>query len=257
MRERFVEISTADGVMDAFVTHPEENGPFPAVVIYMDIWGLREELYDIARRVGTVGYYCLVPDFYYRSGKRIHFEFRNEQNQTISINRLDGEKLREIQARPKLTNKMVTNDTGAILKFLDGAEFVRRGGMGAIGFCMGGRYVMAAAGTYPEHFIASASLHGTTLISDRNDSPHHLAAKLRGEFYCGFAEHDSHAPLAMVQEMENILQPCHVKYHFTVHPATEHGYSLPDRDVHDGQATAQDWEHIFAMFHRQLSPYCR
>src|SRR6266404_3503913 len=79
MRERFVEISTADGVMDAFVTHPEENGPFPAVVIYMDIWGLREELYDIARRVGTVGYYCLVPDFYYRSGKRIHFEFRNEQ----------------------------------------------------------------------------------------------------------------------------------------------------------------------------------
>jgi len=61
----------------------------------------------------------------------------------------------------------------------------------------------------------------------------------------------------MVQEMENILQPCQVKYHFTVHPATEHGYSLPDRDVHDGQATAQDWEHIFAMFHRQLPPYCR
>lgn len=77
MRERFVEIITADGVMDAFVTHPEENGPFPAVIIYMDIWGVREELYDIARRVGTVGYASVVPDFYYRHGKRIHFEFRN------------------------------------------------------------------------------------------------------------------------------------------------------------------------------------
>ena len=53
MREQFVEIKTAGGVMEAFVTHPEDNRPFPAVVIYMDIWGVREELYDIARRYGA------------------------------------------------------------------------------------------------------------------------------------------------------------------------------------------------------------
>src|SRR6266511_5816578 len=107
MQERFVDIKTADGMMETFTTHPEEHGPFPTVIIYMDIWGVREELYAIARRVGTVGYYCMVPDFYYRNGKRVHFEFRNEEKQTISINRLEGEALREIQARPKLTNKMV------------------------------------------------------------------------------------------------------------------------------------------------------
>jgi len=254
MRERFVEIKTAGGVMEAFVTHPEDNRPFSAVIIYMDIWGVREELYDIARRVGAVGYYCMVPDFYYRQGKRIHFEFRNEKNQTISINRLDGQALREIQARPKLSNKMVIDDTGAILEFLRGAEHVRRGGVAAIGYCMGGRYVMCVAGTYPKHFVASASLHGTTLISDRDDSPHLLAAKLRGEFYCGFAEHDSHAPLPMVQELEKLLKPCQVQYRFTLHPGAEHGYALPDRDVHDKQATARDWEMIFAMFHRQIPP---
>jgi carboxymethylenebutenolidase len=255
MQEQCVEIKTADGTMDAFITHPEENGSFPAVLLYMDIWGVREELYDIARRIGTVGYYCMVPDFYYRNGKRIHFEFRNEKNQTISINRLQGEALRQIQSRPKLTNQMVLDDSGAILKFLDGEKRVRPSGLGAIGFCMGGRYVMGAAGTYPERFVASASLHGTILISDQKDSPHLLAAKLRGEFYCGFAERDSHAPLPMVQELEKILKPCPVRYRFTVHPGTEHGYSLPDRDVHDKRATARDWELIFAMFHRQLSPY--
>src|SRR5262245_25950988 len=137
MLEQFIDIKTAEGVMEVFVTHPEENGLFPAVIIYMDICGVREELYDIARRVGTVGYYCLVPDFYYRNGKRVHFEFRNKNNQTMSINRLAGQALLEIQARPKLSNKMVLDDTGAILKFLDGAEGVRRGGVGAIGFCMG------------------------------------------------------------------------------------------------------------------------
>src|SRR4030095_6492511 len=152
MQEQFVEIKTGEGVMEAFVTHPEENGPFPTVIIYMDIWGVREELYDIARRVGTVGYYCMVPDFYYRNGKRGHFEFRKENNQTISRNRMEGQALGEIQARPKLSNKMVIDDTGAILKFLDGAGCVRRGGVGAIGFCLGGRYAMRAAGASPDHF---------------------------------------------------------------------------------------------------------
>ena len=121
MHERFAEITTAEGVMEAFVTHPQDGGPFPAVIVYMDIWGVREELYDIARRIAAAGYYCLVPDFYYRQGRRIHFDFRNERNQTISMDRLEGENLSAIQGRPKLTNQMVTDDTGAILKFLDGA----------------------------------------------------------------------------------------------------------------------------------------
>src|SRR5262247_4291300 len=118
MLEQFIDIKTAEGVMEVFVTHPEENGLFPAVIIYMDIWGVSEELYDIARRVGTVGYYCLVPDLYHRAGKKLHFDFRNDKNQTISINRLGSEQLHEINARPKLTNQMVLDDTAAILKFL-------------------------------------------------------------------------------------------------------------------------------------------
>ena len=255
MRELFVEIPTPEGTMDAFTSCPEDKGPFPAVILYMDIWGVREELYDIARRVGTVGYYCIVPDLYYRSGRRIHYDFRDGKNRTISMNRLEGEPARVIEQRPKLTNTMVLNDTGAVLGFLDKAKDVRPGGVGAIGFCMGGRYAMGAAGMYPERIIASASLHGTSLLSERSDSPHRLAANLRGEFYCGFAEHDSHAPLAMIKELKNLLDTCAVRYTCNVHSGTEHGYSLPDRDVYDKHAATRDWECIFAMFHRQIPAY--
>ena len=76
MIERIVDIETRCGRISTFVTHPEADGPFPAVIIYMDIWGVRDELFEIARRVGTVGYYCMVPDFYYREGKVRH-EFRD------------------------------------------------------------------------------------------------------------------------------------------------------------------------------------
>lgn len=51
MIDRTVAVPTASGPMETFITHPEQDGPFPAVVIYMDFWGLREELFDIARRV--------------------------------------------------------------------------------------------------------------------------------------------------------------------------------------------------------------
>ena len=39
MHDRIVDVPTQAGEMETFVTHPEEGGPFPAVVIYMDFWG--------------------------------------------------------------------------------------------------------------------------------------------------------------------------------------------------------------------------
>jgi len=255
MKERFVDIETPSGRMETFVTHPEQDRPFPAVILYMDVWGVRDELFEIARRVGTVGYYCMVPDFYYRQGKVRH-EFRNEHNRMISLHALDEERKQRVTAPGRrLSNQMVVDDTGAILEFLRRGEPVRPGGIGAIGYCMGGRHVLCVAGHYPEHVRASASLHGTYLISDAPDSPHLLAKQFRGELYCGFAETDPYAPLSMVRELEALVRPCPVTYRHEVHQGAMHGYALPNRDIFDPHAAAHDWELIFAMFHRQIPAY--
>lgn len=255
MRERVVEIETPSGRMETFVTHPEQDGPFPAVVIYMDVWGVREELFEIARRVGTVGYYCMVPDLYYREG-RVRHEFRDAQNRMISLHTLDEDRRQRVLASGgRLSNAMVVDDTGAILEFVRRGEPVRPGGVGAIGYCMGGRHVLCVAGHHPEHIRASASLHGTYLMSDAADSPHRLAKQFRGELYCGFAETDPYAPLSMVKELDELLRPLPVAYRHAIHPGAVHGYALPNRDIFDARAAARDWELIFAMFHRQIPPY--
>lgn len=255
MRERIVEIETRSGRMDTFVTHPEQDGPFPAVIIYMDIWGVREELFEIARRIGTVGYYCMVPNLYYREGKVRH-EYRDAQNRMISLHSLDETRRQQVIAPgTRLSNAMVVDDTGAILDFVRRAEPVRPGGVGTIGYCMGGRHVLCVAGQYPEQMRASASLHGTYLMSDAPDSPHRLAARFRGEIYCGFAETDPYAPLSMVKELEELLRPLPADYRHVVHAGAQHGYALPNRDIFDARAAARDWELIFAMFHRQIPPY--
>jgi carboxymethylenebutenolidase len=258
VKDRFVEIPTADGQMETFITHPEEDGPFPPVVLFMDIWGVREELYDLAQRVATVGYYCMVPDFFYRQG-RIRNTYLNDKGEHISLDRLSKEDHDKALAPAlKLTDAMVVDDSGAILKFLhSGGEPVKAGPVGSVGYCMGGRQALQVAVAYPDHFRASASLHGTTLISDRPNSPHLGLAKLRGEIYCGFAEVDQFAPPAMVREFGELLKTCTVKYTHQVHKGALHGYALPDRDVFNKTAAERDWELIFAMFHRQIPPYTR
>jgi carboxymethylenebutenolidase len=221
----------------------------------MDVWGVREELHDIARRVGTVGYYVMVPNFYYRQGKISH-EFRNERNEMISLNRLDEARRQQVLApHARLSDGMVVADTGAILDFLATGEPVKPGAMGSIGYCMGGRHVLDVAGHYPDRFRASASLHGTRLISDEPDSAHLLADRFRGELYCGFAEFDHYAPLTMVRQLADILAACPVAYRYEIHKGAEHGYALPNRDIHHKRSATRDWEHIFAMFHRQIPPY--
>jgi carboxymethylenebutenolidase len=258
VKERFAEIPTADGRMETFVTHPEQDGPFPPVVLYMDVWGVREELYDLARRIATVGYYVTVPDFYYRQGK-FRSTFINDKGEHISLAKLSEEdQAKVLEPAGKLADSMVVADTGAILKFFrDSGDPVRPGGVGSIGYCMGGRHVMQVAVAYPEAFKASASLHGTTLISDRPDSPHLGVARLRGELYCGFAEFDHYAPLPMVEKLGALLKPCQVRYTHAIHKGAEHGYALPDRDIYDKKAAERDWELIFAMFHRQIPAYAR
>ena len=254
MIERTVAIPTRDGAMDTFVTHPEDGGPFPAVVLYMDVWGIREELFEIARRIATVGYCGVVPDFYYRQGKIGHL-FRDDRNRMVSLHNLDAESTEKVLApMHKLSDAMVVRDTGALIRFFEGDSAIRNGAAGSIGYCMGGRHVFCAAGNFPDTFTASACLHGTALITDEPDSPHLLSDKMRGELYCGYGEHDPFTPPPLVAEMAETLAPLPVEYRHEVHAGADHGYALPDRDVFDPRAAARDWEIIFAMYRRRLQP---
>ena len=73
MIEHELELDTRDGRMNTFVTYPEEGGPFPVVLFYMDAPGKREELHDMARRIATVGYFVVLPNLYYRKTREFHF----------------------------------------------------------------------------------------------------------------------------------------------------------------------------------------
>ena len=72
--------------------------------------------------------------------------------------------------------------------------------------------------------------------------------------YCGFAEHDPYATPDIIAELARLLASGPLRYRYEIHPGAEHGYALPNRDIHDKRAANRNWELIFAMFRRQIPP---
>ena len=64
MNEKFEQVPTKDGLMKTFIAYPDTAGPYPVIVIFMDIWGVREELKSIAQRIAATGYYAVLPHLY-------------------------------------------------------------------------------------------------------------------------------------------------------------------------------------------------
>ena len=85
MIEHHIDIPTADGAMNTFVVHPDEGGPFPVVLFYMDAPGKREELHDMARRLAAVGYFVVLPNLYYRRSRDYWLQARTEPAMHSSV----------------------------------------------------------------------------------------------------------------------------------------------------------------------------
>lgn len=250
--EKLLDVPTPSGTMDCFAAWPAQGGRFPLVALFMDVWGLREELFEITRRVAREGYFAILPNLFYRHGK-LRFEQRNAQGKVVAFDTLPEEMRERMKAYARGTVRAtLREDLGAILAAAKDWP-VSDGPAGSIGFCMGGRAVFYAGQEFPERFRANASLHGTLLVSEMPLSPHPKIAAMKGEVYCGFGERDDNATPAVMSTLKDLFaQNPNVAYRSNLHLGVPHGYSMPDREIYDRAATEKDWREIFAMLKRQL-----
>ena len=252
MRELTLDVETPDGVMPAFLAMSDGDGPYAPVVLFMDIWGMREQLHDVARTVAAQGFACAAPDLYYREGSR-HFDHRHPDGKTKSISILSEEDRQTmLQYNSHLTDEMAISDTFALINRLRETEGVSKGYAGCFGYCMGGRHVAKVAAALPDIFRATASFHGTYLATDKEDSPHLGAGKIRGEIYFGYGENDPFTQPDVIAAVREAFDKSPAMFHERIHPATDHGYAIPDRDVFNEEAASADWETVFGMFRRTL-----
>jgi carboxymethylenebutenolidase len=244
MIEHHIDIPTADGAMNSFIVHPEEDDPFPVVLFYMDAPGKREELHDMARRIATVGYYVVLPNLYYRRSRDYALKERTEPAMAEMFGYM-----RTLDA------KTTHCDTDAMLRFIDGQPYADAGHIGAVGYCMSGPFVVWAAAAFPERFRCIASIHGANMATDAADSPHRMAPQIKCESYFACAETDRWAPPSDIEKLQTALQEAGTSHRIEWYPGAEHGFVFPTRTaVYNQVAAERHWERLFSLFRRTLDP---
>jgi carboxymethylenebutenolidase len=221
--ESDVTIKTPDGTCDAAFIHPA-SGAHPGVLIWADAFGLRPAMRDIGRRIAAEGYSVLVPNPFYRIGKAplftsaAVFDFQNQD---------DMAKLRPLMASVNAAGA-IEKDAPAYVAFLDQQPQVDRARkIGTQGYCMGGPLVVKTAAIVPDRIGAGASFHGGGLVTDKPDSPHLLAPRIKAQMYFANASNDdARQPDAKIK-LKDAFAAARVPVDVEVYPA-KHGWCVPD-----------------------------
>lgn len=238
------QISTADGLCPVYTFTPEGAGPWPAVIIYMDAFGIRPALFGMAQRLADHGYFVLLPDMHYRFGAYgplVPAEvFKGDYRAVIG---------------PMMATTGITpaaRDTAAFLAWLGTHPDVAGPHVGTVGFCMGGGMALTAAGTYPDRVVAAASFHGGRLATDEPDSPHLLAPQIKAELLIAGADNDASYPPDMAERLTAALTAAGVRFHAEIYPGAAHGWMKTDFPVYDHAAAERGWAAMLDLFARNL-----
>ena len=247
MIEQTVDIATKDGATTTFIVHPERDGPHPVVIFFMDAPAIREELRDMARRIAAAGYYVMLPNLYYRSGV---MELADIQPPPANP---EAWRARMFELMGSLTIPLVMDDGDALLDYADRDPAASKGKIATLGYCMSGQYAINFAARYPDRVGAAASIYGVQLVTDKADSPHLAAQTAKGELYFACAEHDSYAPMEMVQTLDQTVKSKNLNAEVELYEGVHHGFAFPQRGaVYDKPAAERHWERLFALWKRTL-----
>src|SRR5688572_33453873 len=118
MRQARVDLVIEDGTLDLHTFHPEGAGPWPAVIVYMEAFGLRPNIASMAERLASHGYFVALPNLYYRSGGFKPFDPRQ-----VAVEGPERARFKGMIA--SIDGTMVMRDTSAVIAWVDSTPRAR------------------------------------------------------------------------------------------------------------------------------------
>jgi carboxymethylenebutenolidase len=247
MSRQDVSIPTPDGEARAFVFTPDHGqGPWPAVLFYMDGIAIREALFEMAERLAAHGYYVLLPDMFWRLGPYAPLDPKKVFADPETMRELIGKFMGSTDPERSM------RDTAAFLGWLDKQPQARAAKIGVTGYCMGAGMALRAAGTFPDRVAAAGAFHGGGLATDAPDSPHLLAPKIRAKVVVGCADQDPYLPEEQFERLAKALKDAGVQGEVAIYRGALHGYAPPDTPVYDREASERHWRELFELLDEQL-----
>ncbi len=244
MSSETVDVTTPDGVADAYLSRPADGERHPGVLLIVDAFGLRAQIEGMADRIAARGFTVLAPNVFYRAGRAPVVampDLANGDRQELMA------KLRPLMGA--LTPEVIVSDGGA---YLDALEQYATAPVAITGYCMGVRVGWRIAAAYPGRVAALAGFHGGGLVTDDPESPHLSAPSLSAELYLGHADQDANMTPEHIAQLERALGEAGVSYVSELYEGAKHGYTMADTPVYDEAAAERHFDALFALLDRTV-----
>ena len=217
-----VSYKSGDDAVNAILYTPEGNGPFGAIVVIHEWWGLNDWVKEQATKLSDQGYVTLAIDLY--RGK-------------VAANPEEAHEL--MRGVPEDRAK---RDLHAAVEFLKSQANVKKDRIGSIGWCMGGGYSLDVA--LQEPTVRATVINYGRLATDP-DSLKGIRASILGIF--GGQDHG--IPVEDVQKFAKTLKELGKQVDVTVYPDAGHGFENPNnKDGYRAEDTADAWKRTVKFF---------
>jgi len=235
MPKQNIRIETADGVAEASFVTPSGATPKSGVIVYMDAFGVRPALDEIAERIAADGYAVLVPDLFYRGGRFGPLDAKTAFQDETTAKFIRG-------AMATTTQALTQADTAAFIEAL--ASRGVTGPIATTGYCMGGGRALNAAAAHPARIVAAASFHGGNLANDAPDSPQKNAGKIKARVYVGVAGVDRSFPPEQSAKLAEAFRVAEIDHAIENYVGMAHGWCVSDHNVFDEKGAERHFSRL-------------
>lgn len=223
---REVSYKSGDETVRGILYTPQGSGPFPALVVIHEWWGVNEWVKEQASKLADQGYVTLAIDLY-----------RGRST-------ADSDEAHEL-ARG-LPEDRAVRDLEAAVQFLKSQKNVKPDRIGSIGWCMGGGYSLAAA--LHEPTLAATVINYGRLATD----PESLQ-KIHAAILGIFGGQDRGIPVDSVHKFEDILKQMGKKVEIHIYRDAGHGFENPNnKDGYRAADAADAWQRTLAFLETTL-----
>lgn len=220
-----ITISTGAHPVSGYIVRPDGEGPFPGVVVIHEIYGLNDNIKDIAHRFASEGYVALAVDLF--AGR----------NRAVCMFRFMGQLL-----LTPLKNSSITALQQA-LTFLSEQPGVDSARIGAVGYCLGGSFAIAWA-CNDNRLKAIAPYYGM------NPRPQEALARL-----CPVVGSypDKDFTTAHGQKLVVALEQHNIPHDIKIYPHSRHSFFNDQGPAYNEEVANDSWQRVLAFFSQRLA----
>ena len=221
-----VSYKSGDETVQGMLYTPTGKGPFPAIIVIHEWWGLNDWVKEQASKLSDQGYMTLAVDLY--------------RGKVASTPDEAHELMRGIP------QDRAVRDLRAAFDFLKSQKNVKGDRIGSIGWCMGGGYALDVALEEPE--LAADVINYGHLAVEENS-----LKKINAPILGIFGGKDRGIPVDDVKKFEQTMKQLGKKVEIMVYPDAGHAFENPNnKEGYRPEDAADAWKRTVSFLERTL-----